>query len=93
MKRGGVTDVYQNGANQHGKKQSATLQSYNSLIKNYAGVIKTLSQLVPPAKKKESLSPVLAPRQKTDAEIEAERKEREEQSDYWAKEAGKILKG
>lgn len=86
----GVTDVYQNGANQHGKKQSATLQSYNSLIKNYANVIKTLSQLVPPAKK-ESLSPVLAPRQKTDAEIEAERKEREEQSDYWAQEARKLL--
>lgn len=87
----GVTDVYQNGANQHGKKQSATLQSYNSLIKNYANVIKTLSQLVPPAKK-EALSPALAPRQKTEAEIEAERKEREEQSDYWAKEAGELLK-
>ena len=87
----GVTDVYQNGANQHGKKQSATLQSYNSLIKNYANVIKTLSQLVPPAKK-ETLSPALAPRQKTEAEIEAERKEREEQSDYWAKKAGELLK-
>lgn len=47
----GVTDIYQNGANQHGVKQSATLQSYNSLIKNYAGVIKTLSQMLPPEKK------------------------------------------
>lgn len=30
----GVTDEYQNGANQHGIKQSATLQGYNALIKN-----------------------------------------------------------
>ena len=87
----GVTDVYQNGANQHGKKQSATLQSYNSLIKNYANVIKTLSHLVPPAKK-ETLSPALAPRQKTEAEIEAERKELEEQSDYWAQKARELLR-
>ena len=43
----GVTETYQNGANQRGIKQSATLQSYNSLIKNYASVIKTLSQLLP----------------------------------------------
>lgn len=43
----GVTEIYQNGANQRGVKQSATLQSYNSLIKNYASVVKTLSQLLP----------------------------------------------
>ena len=43
----GVTETYQNGANQRGIKQSATLQSYNSLIKNYASVVKTLSQLLP----------------------------------------------
>ena len=48
----GVTDEYQNGANQHGIKQSAVLQSYNALIKNYAGIMKTLSQLVPPAERK-----------------------------------------
>lgn len=88
----GVTDVYQNGANQHGKKQSATLQSYNSLIKNYANVIKTLSQLVPPAKK-ETPSPALMPRQKTEEEREAERKELEEQSDYWAQKARELLRG
>ena len=35
----GVTEEYQNGANQRGIKQSATLQSYNALIKNYASVI------------------------------------------------------
>lgn len=43
----GVIDHYQNGANQYGTKQSATLQSYNSLVKNYASVTKTLSQLLP----------------------------------------------
>ncbi len=34
----GVTDEYQNGANQHGIKQSATLQGYNALIKKYTKV-------------------------------------------------------
>lgn len=51
----GVTEIYQNGANQCGVKQSATLQSYNSLIKNYASVIKTLSQLLPPEKQTNSI--------------------------------------
>ncbi|MCR5419304.1 MAG: hypothetical protein K6E84_10340 [Lachnospiraceae bacterium] len=45
--RDGVTETYQNGANQHGVKQSATLQSYNTLIKNYAAVIKTLATHLP----------------------------------------------
>jgi len=54
----GVTDVYQNGANQHGRKQSASLQAYNALVKNYASVTKTLSQMLPP-RKKESLPPVI----------------------------------
>lgn len=43
----GATDTYQNGANQWGVKQSATLQSYNALIKNYNTAIKTLSQFIP----------------------------------------------
>ena len=43
----GTTDHYQNGMNQHGVKISATLQSYNSLIKNYAAVIKSLSAILP----------------------------------------------
>lgn len=47
----GVIDEYQNGANQSGIKQSANLQAYNSLIKNYASVIKNLAQLLPPEKK------------------------------------------
>lgn len=48
----GVIDQYQNGANQSGIKQSANLQAYNSLIKNYASVIRTLAQLLPPGQRK-----------------------------------------
>ena len=47
----GVVDEYQNGENQHGKKQSAALQSYNALVKNYAAVSKTLTQMLPPERK------------------------------------------
>ena len=47
----GVVDTYMNGANQHGRKQSASLQAYNNLIKVYASVTKTLTQMLPPEKK------------------------------------------
>ena len=47
----GVTETYQNGLNQYGKKQSAALQSYINLTKIYASVIKQLSSLLPPEKK------------------------------------------
>lgn len=65
----GVIDTYQNGANQSGTKQSATLQSYNSLIKNYASVIKTLYGLLPYRSKVKPLEVHI----KTDEELEAER--------------------
>ena len=48
----GVIDEYKNGKDQYGTKQSATLQSYNALIKNYASVIKTLAGLLPPEERK-----------------------------------------
>ena len=47
----GVVDTYMNGANQYGTKQSAALQSYNSLIGKYAAVIKTLAQYLPPERR------------------------------------------
>lgn len=47
----GVVDHYQNGANQFGMKQSATLQSYNALVKNYAAVNKTLFSCLPKMKR------------------------------------------
>ena len=76
----GATDEYQNGANQCGVKQSATLQAYNSLIKNYASVIKNLAQLLPPEKKKEPMSSIYTTlyREKTPEDQERERREEEE---------------
>lgn len=48
----GAIDEYRNGANQSGYKQSAEIQSYNALVKNYAAVMKTLSQNLPREKEK-----------------------------------------
>lgn len=70
INREGVTEVYQNGANQKGVKQSAAVQSYNSLIKNYASVIKTLTGLLP--YKTKIITPWPQPREKTLEEREEE---------------------
>ena len=76
----GTTDEYQNGANQYGVKQSAKLQAYNSLIKNYANVIKTLAQLLPPEKKKTPMDPIQATlcREKTPEDLEQEQRQEDE---------------
>lgn len=42
----GAVEDYQNGANQHGKKSSSELQSYNSTIKNYSSTIKQLNEML-----------------------------------------------
>lgn len=46
----GPVERYQNGNNQFGMKQSAAVQTYNSLIKNYNQVIKALAEYVPKVK-------------------------------------------
>ena len=51
----GCSDEYQNGANQFGKKASADLQAYNSLIKNYNTVSDRLEKLLPPEQRKSRL--------------------------------------
>lgn len=51
----GCSEEYMNGANQYGKKASASLQSYNSLIKNYNTVSERLSKLLPPDKQESLL--------------------------------------
>lgn len=51
----GATDSYKNGANQFGVKQSATLQAYNSLVKNFTTIMKTLAQLVPESEEEDGL--------------------------------------
>lgn len=68
----GVTDEYQNGANQHGIKQSATLQGYNALIKNYTIVIKTLTQILPPEERKSVSIQDWTPEEKTPEELKKE---------------------
>ena len=75
INKSGTTDEYQNGANQYGVKQSATLQAYNSLIKNYANVIKILTGLLPPERKKTTaynLGALPIRSEKTPEEIEEE---------------------
>ena len=74
----GPVEQYKNGPNQYGMKQSAALQSYNSLIKNYAAVIKTLFGLLPPAERPKASAFVWEPKVKTAEEIEEDRRREEE---------------
>ena len=72
----GPTEIYTNGQHQEGVKQIAAVQAYNSLIKNYVSVIKSLAQYLP---YKKTVTPTpWAPREKTEEELEAEEREREE---------------
>ena len=50
----GWTSEYKNGENQYGKKKSPEAETYIALSKNYAAVIKQLTELVPAAKRKAS---------------------------------------
>ena len=74
----GATDIYQNGANQKGMKTSASLQAYNSTMKIYASVIKTLAGLLPPERRAALAVTPPAPRKKTPEEIAEEKRELEE---------------
>jgi hypothetical protein len=50
----GWTSEYKNGANQYGTKKSPEAETYIALSKNYAAVIKQLTELVPAVKRKKS---------------------------------------
>ncbi|EQB20024.1 hypothetical protein UNSWDHB_2610 [Dehalobacter sp. UNSWDHB] len=50
----GYTSEYQNGANQFGTKQSEEVKTHIAMTKNLAAVLKTLADIAPPVKKKES---------------------------------------
>ena len=52
----GVTDQYQNGANQSGTKASADLQAYNSLAKVYNALMDKLSAKLPKQMKQSRLA-------------------------------------
>lgn len=43
----GAVERYQNGANQYGLKQSAAVQAYNALVKNYTAIMKVLGERLP----------------------------------------------
>ena len=54
LEKDGWTSEYQNGQNQWGTKKSPEAETYIALSKNYAAVIKQLTELVPAAKRKTS---------------------------------------
>lgn len=49
----GCVCEYKNGANQYGTKKSPEVDVYNTMIKNYTAIIKTLTEIAPAAPKKE----------------------------------------
>ena len=50
----GYEDEYQNGETQKGTTQSNAVKTHIAMTKNHAAIIKQLTDLVPPEKKKES---------------------------------------
>ena len=54
IEQDGWTSEYKNGENQYGTKKSPEAETYIALSKNYAAIIKQLTDLVPVAKRKKS---------------------------------------
>ena len=54
--REGASEDYQNGENQHGRKASADLQAYNSLVKSYNTVNSRLEAMLPPEEEIDDLA-------------------------------------
>lgn len=54
IEQDGWTAEYKNGENQYGTKKSPEAETYIALSKNYAAVIKQLTELVPEPKRKNS---------------------------------------
>lgn len=54
IEKEGWTSEYKNGENQYGTKKSPEAETYIALSKNYAAVIKQLTELVPAGKRKAS---------------------------------------
>lgn len=50
----GYIAPYKNGEHQHGTKQSDAVKTHIAMTKNHASIIKQLTDLVPPERKKES---------------------------------------
>lgn len=47
INRSGSIELYQNGANQSGYKESAAAQAYDKMLKNYTNVQHKLLQIIP----------------------------------------------
>ena len=69
INREGVIDKYMNGAAQFGLKSSASLQSYNSLVKNYAAVVKVLLSYLPKMKRAQAGSELNVVQKKVEDEL------------------------
>lgn len=50
----GVTEKYQNGANQFGTKISSDAMVYNTMVKNFSNIIKQLTDFLPKDKRPET---------------------------------------
>lgn len=48
----GIKEVYMNGANQFGYKESVESKTYGTMIKNYSNIIKQLNDMLPPTELK-----------------------------------------
>ena len=55
----GASEEYKNGENQYGRKASADLQSYNSLLKSYNMVNSRLEAMLPPEEEVDELAAFL----------------------------------
>ncbi|HAE16986.1 MAG TPA: hypothetical protein DHW39_11655 [Erysipelotrichaceae bacterium] len=55
----GASEEYKNGENQYGRKASADLQSYNSLLKSYNMVNSRLEAMLPPEEETDELTAFL----------------------------------
>ena len=54
IEKDGWTSEYKNGENQYGTKKSPEAETYIALSKNYAAVVRQLTELVPAAERKTS---------------------------------------
>ena len=60
IKENGVIEIYTNGANQCGRKQSSAVQAYNNMIKNYKAVMEALAKELPEAAGRSKMDDYLA---------------------------------
>lgn len=54
INQNGYTEEYKNGANQFGIKQSASVEIHIAMTRNLTTIIKQLTDLAPPEKRKDS---------------------------------------